>query len=62
MTQDKPTKHEIMMDDEFIDWFHKNTAMQDKDGFWIVTTFSGLDYNQTYTIKQLYDFFKTKRL
>lgn len=39
---------------EFKNWCDKITAMLDEDGDTIVNTYSGLDYNKSYTTQQLH--------
>ena len=38
----------------FLDWVYPKIAMKNKEGEWIVTTSSGLDFNETYTTDKLY--------
>lgn len=42
---------------EFKNWCDKITAMLDEDGDTIVNTYSGLDYNKSYTTQQLHALF-----
>lgn len=45
----------------FNEWKDKCVAMRATNGRFIVTTFSGLDFNETYTTEQLYNAYQQSK-